>query len=229
MTIFFVPGFMLDADLWRNIEPDLHGFGPFAYAEMSLDGSIEALAERALADAPPRFVLIGFSMGGYVAREMARRAPERVQALVLIATSARGGGANQKARKAAAVDASTFNGMSRGAIVKSLHPDRAGDTEMIERIRAMGQRLGPQVFTRQAGIEREDGVPYLGEIRVPTLVIAGAQDGLRSLDEAKELQSGIPDARVEVVEGTGHMIPIEVPRHLSDILGIWIRSLQQNR
>jgi pimeloyl-ACP methyl ester carboxylesterase len=225
VTLFFIPGFMLDADLWRDIEADLQSFGPFAYADMSKDGSIEALAERALADAPRRFSLIGFSMGGYVAREMAWRAPERVQALVLIATSARGDGANQNARKASAFDPSKFNGLSRGAIVKSLHPDRAGDTDKIERIRAMGQRLGPEVYIRQAGIVREDGTPHLSEIQVPALVIAGAQDVLRSLDEARELQRGIPGATMAVIEDTGHMMPIEAPQRLSHVLGTWLRSV----
>lgn len=230
MALVFVPGFMLDEDLWRDVQPALQPFTPLFYADMSKDSSIEALVDRALAEAPPLFSLIGFSMGGYVAREMARRAPERVQVLVLICTSARGDGANQVARKASAnahKERSKFNGMSRAAIVKSLHPDRAADAEMIERIRVMGERLGADVFIRQSAITREDGMQTLHEIKVPTLVIAAAQDALRSLDQARELQRGIPGAVMTVIKNSGHMIPIEAPQVLSGVIATWLRSVLQ--
>ena len=74
--LFFVPGFMLDPDFWRDIEGDLQAFGLISHANMGDDGSIETLAERALADAWPCFIVIGLSLGGYVAREMVRRARE---------------------------------------------------------------------------------------------------------------------------------------------------------
>ncbi|WP_210338675.1 alpha/beta fold hydrolase [Ensifer sp. ENS06] len=100
MAMLFVPGFMLDADLWRDVVPALGEYGPATYADLSQDGSIEAMARRTLMDAPDRFILTGFSMGGYVAREIVRQAPDRVTALILIATSARGDSDVERQRKA---------------------------------------------------------------------------------------------------------------------------------
>jgi pimeloyl-ACP methyl ester carboxylesterase len=89
MSLLLVPGFMADETLWRDLEAPLARFAPLHYADLRHDSSIEAMARRALDAAPPSFLLVGFSMGGYVAREIARLAPERVRALVLIATSTR--------------------------------------------------------------------------------------------------------------------------------------------
>jgi pimeloyl-ACP methyl ester carboxylesterase len=146
MTLVLVPGFMTDPDLWQDVEGGLQGLGPTFHADLSRDGSIPAMAQRALADAPTSFILIGFSMGGYVAREMARLAPDRVQALVLIATTARGETALQAKRKAATaamVAASPAVSLSRSSIALSLHPDRAGDQALVARIQAMGARAFP--------------------------------------------------------------------------------------
>src|SRR3954462_14407622 len=102
MSLLLVPGFMADADLWRDVEGALAGYGPILHANTSQDGTLLALAQRALAAAPPSFTLIGFSMGGYVACEMARLAPRRVSALVLVATSSRGDTPDQARRKVTA-------------------------------------------------------------------------------------------------------------------------------
>jgi pimeloyl-ACP methyl ester carboxylesterase len=217
MTLVLVPGFMTDPDLWQDVEGGLQGLGPTFHADLRRDGSITAMALRALADAPTSFILIGFSMGGYVAREMARIAPDRVQALVLIATSARGETALQAKRKAATaamVAASPAVSLSRSSIALSLHPDRAGDQALVERIQAMGARLGPEVFHRQLMLDRPADLDRLHEVRCRTLVLAGAQDRLRSLVEAAELSHGIPGATLRVIEGTGHMIPMECPAQL---------------
>jgi pimeloyl-ACP methyl ester carboxylesterase len=225
MTLVLVPGFMTDPDLWRDVEGGLRGLGPTFHADLSRDGSIPAMAQRALADAPGSFILIGFSMGGYVAREMARMAPDRVQALVLIATSARGETALQAKRKAATaamVAASPAVSLSRSSIALSLHPDRAGDQALVERIQAMGARLGPEVLHSQLMLDRPADLDRLHEVRCRTLVLAGAQDRLRSLVEATELSHGILGATLRVIEGTGHMIPMECPAQLVEDILSWL-------
>jgi pimeloyl-ACP methyl ester carboxylesterase len=222
MTLLLVPGFMTDPDLWRDVEGGLRGLGPIPHADLSRDGSIPAMAPRALADAPASFILIGFSMGGYVVRKMARMAPERVQVLVLIVTSARGETAIQAKRKAgtaAMVAASPAVSLNRSSIALSLHPDRAGDQALVERIQAMGARLGPEVLHSQLMLDRPADLDRLHEVRCRTLVLAGAQDRLRSLAEATELSHGIPEATLRVIERTGHMISMECPAQLvGDIL-----------
>jgi pimeloyl-ACP methyl ester carboxylesterase len=229
MSLLLVPGFMADETLWADLEAPLAPFGPLHYADLRHDGSIEAMARRALDAAPPSFLLVGFSMGGYVAREIARLAPERVQALVLIATSTRPDTPALRQRKGAIGNAAptiAFSGLSRIAVASSLHPKDRNNEALIERVRAMGMRLGGEVFRRQSMLERPGDLDRLREIRCPTLVVAAAQDQLRGIDEARELQAGIPGATLEVIEDTGHMIPIEAPQRLAGLIVPWLARYQ---
>ncbi|QJD99459.1 alpha/beta hydrolase [Massilia forsythiae] len=228
MSILLVPGFMADETLWDEVLPRLERFGPVLHADLRHDTSVAAMARRALAAAPPSFVLVGFSMGGYVAREIARQAPQhgkRVEAMVLIATSTRPDSAALQRRKGAighAAPSIAFSGLSRTAVASSLHPQRRDDETMIERVRAMGMRLGGEVFRRQSVLERPGDIDCLGGIRCPTLVVAAAQDGLRSLEESREMQEHIAGAELAVIEDSGHMIPIEAPQRLADLVVPWL-------
>jgi pimeloyl-ACP methyl ester carboxylesterase len=225
MAILLVPGFMADETLWQDLLPRLEQFGPVVHADLRHDTSIEAMARRALASAPASFLLVGFSMGGYVARDIARLAPERVRALVLIATSTRPDTPSLQKRKGAIGNAApsiAFSGLSRTAVATSLHPKERNNEALIERVRAMGTRLGGEVFRRQSMLERPGDLDRLHEIRCPTLVVAASQDQLRSLEEARELQAGIPGAELVVIEDTGHMIPIEAPEQLADLIAPWL-------
>jgi pimeloyl-ACP methyl ester carboxylesterase len=218
---------MTDASVWDDCLPAFSRYGDIQHVDASLDDGIEAIAERALTTAPGRFVMIGFSFGGYVAREIARRAPERLQALILIATSARGKPEKQAAadRRLAAAMPAAFSGLSRRAIETSLHPDHA-DEKTIERIRAMSLRLGGEVFRRQMTMRRVGDVERLSEIRCPTLVISASDDRLRSREEAEELWAGIHGAKFSVIYGSGHMLPIEAPRELASITVNWLDRLK---
>jgi pimeloyl-ACP methyl ester carboxylesterase len=219
MAVVLIPGFMLDRALWSDIESRLIHAGPLIHADTSVGNSIEEIAQQTLRHAPARFSLIGFSMGGYIAREIARIAPERVSRLVLIATSSRGDTEQQTLRKLEAVsaDPSTFAGVSRKSIRQSLAPQREHDSALIEHIQAMSVRLGGETFHRQALMRREGDTRRLAEIGCPTLIIAGAHDRLRHMEEARELHMGIPDSQLAVLDA-GHMIPLEAPDALADIL-----------
>lgn len=227
MAVLLAPGFMTDASLWDDCLPAFSRYGDIRHVDASLDDSVEEIAKRALAAAPSRFVMIGFSFGGYVAREIARRAPERVQALVLIATSARGKSEQQSAadRRLVAAMPSTFSGLSRRAIEMSLHPDHA-DEETTQRIRAMSLRLGGEIFRRQMTMRRDGDIELLSQIRCPTLVVAASDDRLRSHEEAEELWAGIHGAKFSIIHGSGHMLPFEAPRELTSIIVDWLDRLK---
>ena len=217
---------MADETLWDDMVPALARFGPVGHADLRHDTSVEAMARRVLATAPPIFLLVGFSMGGYVARAIARQAPQRVRALVLISTSTRGDTAALQKRKGAIANAAptiAFSGLSRTAVATSLHPDHRDDA-LIERIRAMGTRLGGDVFRRQSMLDRPGDLERSGDIRCPTLVVAAAQDQLRSLEEAREMAAAIPGATLAVIEDTGHMIPLEAPGRLLDVIVPWLAA-----
>lgn len=225
MSMLLVPGFMLDADLWRDVVPELAEFHPIMHADLSRDASIHDMAQRALESAPDTFALVGFSMGGYVAREIVRQAPERVSCLILVATSARGDTDLQRQRKAAVsgqTNGAAFKGLSTSAVASSLHPENAGRTDLIDRVKLMAQRLGGEVFRRQSLITRFDERNLLSGIKLPCLVIAGENDKLRSRTEAEELHQGIDGSAFQVIEKTGHMIPLEAPGSLAAAIRDWL-------
>ena len=227
MAILLVPGFMADDTLWDDVVPGLARFGPVVHADLRHDTSVEAMARRVLETAPESFLLVGFSMGGYVARAIARQAPARVRALVLVATSTRGDTAALQKRKGAIGNAAptiAFSGLSRTAVATSLHPKNRDNDALIERVRAMGTRLGGDVFRRQSLLDRPGDLERSGEIRCPTLVVAAAQDQLRSLAEAREMADAIPGATLAIIEDSGHMIPIEAPQRLLDVIVPWLAA-----
>ena len=231
MTLLLIPGFMADATLWDALKDemtdDLAPFGPLVATDLSRGEDIESMAAAILADAPDRFVAVGFSMGGYVARELARMAPERVTALILIATSARGDTEEliRQRRSALKAPPRAFKGLSRPAIVSSLHPDLAGNEAMIARVRDMGLRLGGEVFHRQSAMARAGDLDRLGEIVQPTLIVAADADRLRGMDEAEELHRGIAGSMLVHVAHSGHMVPLEQPQALAKAMTDWLKTL----
>lgn len=224
-ALVLLPGFMCDADLWADVVPRLERPWRVLHGDLFEDASIAAMTTRVLAAAPERFVAVGFSMGGFVAREMALREPARVRALVLIATSAMGNPPERTARnleRRARIADAPFRGLSRTDLKRALHPSRRDDAELVERMLAMGARLGKEVLLRQLGFDRADGHDTLRDICCPTLVVAGDSDELRPRVETDRLAAGIPGAGYEVVAGCGHMVPMERPAELAGLLNGWL-------
>jgi pimeloyl-ACP methyl ester carboxylesterase len=191
---------MLGKEMWVSFEREMKDFRPILHADLGSDDDIPAMARRLIADAPNRFVLIGFSFGGYVAREVA----------------------------AAALATDPFKGMSRGSLRASVHPDRRSDDDLIDRLQQMGRRLGLEVLRRQSNLARTSDADRLGDIACPTLVVAGENDELRSLDEARELHAGIRQSALATILSSGHMIPIEQPAALANVIKCWLREVKIN-
>lgn len=224
MNLVLLPGFMLDAELWGDMAGALSERHTLVYADLTKHETIDEMAQDVLASAPERFVLIGFSMGGYVARAVARKAPDRVQALILIATSGRADTpveADRKARSVQHVAAQGYSGLSRSSVLLTLHPSRRSDDPLVERVSDMAKRLGGDVFMRQAH-PRGGDLDRLSEITRPTLIVAATDDRVRSLEEAEELHAAIPQSELVLVEGAGHMAPLEAPDQLVRIIESWI-------
>lgn len=171
-------------------------------------------------------MLIGFSLGGYVARSLVNRFPERVSALILIASSLRPDTEEQKKRKLTAINTSSqerFKGLSSIAISKTLHPAQAKNNVIIKRIQKMGKEMGYEAFVTQSLLNRDSYES--SKIECPTLIISGAQDAIRSQEEGMELFNQIPDSNLDVIENTGHMIPLEQPKKLSASMLKWLNAI----
>ncbi len=219
-----LPGFMCDAELWRDMVPDLERLGSLHYGNVFQDDTLEGMARRVLAEAPARFVLVGFSMGGFVARVLTLMAPERVIGVAFVASSAREySEAERERRRAGALPGDRPKKASPG-VALGLHRDRDTDPVLLDRLRSMQRRLGPDVRARQSALIRKDGYADLERIACPSLVVACRQDRLRTLAETERMAEHLPGAHFEVIEECGHMAPLEKPHELATVLASWIAT-----
>ena len=172
MPSVLVPGLNCSARLYSDQIPALWRFGPVIVADHTRDDSIAAIARRTLATAPPRFALVGLSMGGYVAFEIMRQAPERVARLALLDTAP---GAEVPAQTQARLPfiemAATgrFAEVPDGQFPRLVHTDRHGDAALKALVRIMAEETGAEAFLRQmtAIMARFDSAPGTGRDRVP--------------------------------------------------------------
>lgn len=222
LPVVLIPGFMLDETLWDDFIAAFPDSRPFIPASLNEGTTIQDIAASIAQKLPERVVLVGFSLGGYVARAIYEAIPERTAAMILIATSLREDSAEQnKTRVVAASTPSSreFRGLSTIAIKKSIHEDLADNITIIEKIRNMGKRLGANAFRVQSGLNRERIT--LKPVSCPAYVIAAKHDRLRSKDEAEEL-ARLTGTCADYVDGCGHMIPLEKPDELAQLVFTWL-------
>ncbi len=182
------------------------------------------MAERVLAETPERFVLIGFSMGGFVSRILTLMAPERVAGVAFVASSAREYTPAERARRIQGALPGDKPKKANPGVAFGLHPDRERDPVLLDRLRSMQRRLGTEVRTRQSALIRKDGYADLARITCPSLVVACRQDRLRKLEETERMAQCLPHSRFEIIEDCGHMAPLEKPHELAALLAGWIES-----
>jgi len=214
---------MCDQDLWTDMVLDLQRLGTLHYGNVYEDSTLEGMARRVLDSSPERFVLVGFSMGGFVARVLCLMAPERVSGVAFVASSARGYSEEEtEQRKKGYGPLGRPPRATSGA--PGLHPGRDKDPVLIARLRGMQQRLGREVQARQAALVRRDGYADLERIACPSLVVACRQDRLRSMAESERMAQCLQHSSFTVIEDCGHMAPLERPHELAAVLGHWIVS-----
>ncbi|MPZ99027.1 MAG: alpha/beta fold hydrolase [Dehalococcoidia bacterium] len=224
--LLLLHAFPLDDDMWAPqqaelsaevaiVTPGLPGHGP-AMAGDAITTMADAAdqAEFALRGTGiDRVVVCGLSMGGYVALEFWKRHRDLVAGLILANT--RAGADNEEARKRRNDLADRLNREGIGFLADAPPPllsDRAPE-ELTERVRALIRRQNPQaVAAASRGMgQRSDFTADLGQIDVPTLVITSTGDTLIPADATKEMGAHIPNARIEVIEGAGHLSNLEAP------------------
>jgi pimeloyl-ACP methyl ester carboxylesterase len=224
--LVLLPGFMCDKDLWTDMVPGLAALGTIHHGNVYEDSTLEGMARRVLDSSPERFVLVGFSMGGFVSRVLALMAPERVAGVAFVASSARGYSAEEIERRKAGYRPGDRPPRASGEVTaaRGLHPDRENDPVLLERLRAMQRRLGREVRARQAALVRRDGYADLERIACPSLVVACRQDRLRSFAESERMAQHLPHARFAILEDCGHMAPLERPHELTALVASWIEE-----
>lgn len=233
MTIptLLVPGLGCTAEIWSGQVPDLWLRGPVAIANHLVGGSVAEMAASILAAAPQRFALAGISMGGYIALELWRQAPERVRGLALVDTQARPDSPEVTAKRRDAValaEAGKFRQVLLNAFPLAVHPDHADSEPLRELHLRMSFANGVEAYARhqQAIISRPDSRPDLPGISVPTTIIVGEDDRLTPPDLSREMAAAIPGAQLELIAGAGHLTLAEQPEATTAALLRWLDRLQ---
>jgi pimeloyl-ACP methyl ester carboxylesterase len=226
--LVLIPGLLNDADLWRDQIAGLSEVAACHVADITKGRTLRELAENVLATAPPRFSLAGFSLGGYVAQEIMRVAPGRVTRLALLDTSIRtdtpSRAAIRRALDKAARAPGKFHGFGDRLLNTYLDPSHLSDEGIVTRIRAMTERLGAETFVRQNHIERIDGADVLRSLSCPILILCGENDRLTPPADHREMASLALNAKLVIVEHSGHMTPLENPRAVTRALADWLQS-----
>jgi pimeloyl-ACP methyl ester carboxylesterase len=190
------------------------------------------MADKVLSEAPERFALAGHSMGGRVAQEVYRKAPERVLKLALLATDYRGhvseeARAAEEARRTgmlAKVKAEGMESFAQGWVKMVVAPANMQNASLAGDVVAMMARQAPAVLAAHtlAGLVRPDYADMLPRISVPTLIAPGDADALRPVSVHQEMAARVPNSRLVVIEGSGHMVAMERPEAVTAAMRDWL-------
>ncbi len=189
----------------------------------------------ALRETGERFAIAAHSMGGRVAYEVYRSAPDRVKGMALLDTAYRPraageAGERERTERMSLVEIAEIEGMramGRSWMPKIIHPDRLTDTALTGSIVEMFGRKTPEIYRAQidALLNRRDATPVLGTIRCPTLVLCGREDTWSPVTQHEEIASRIAGSELKIVERCGHMAPMERPEEVTAALDAWFAKL----
>ena len=223
-----IPGLLASARMYAAQIPQLWRLGPVTIADHTRAESMSAIAQDILRVAPARFALVGLSMGGYIAFEMLRQAPQRIAKVALLDTSARADAPEQSAMRRAQMSLAAQGRLAE--VLEQQLPRLVGrarreDAALREVFKLMAEEVGAAAFIRQqtAIMGRTDSRPTLGDIRCPALVLVGAEDELTPPERAAEIAGGIAGARLVTVPQSGHVSTLEQPEEVTRALLEWLQ------
>jgi len=221
-NVLLLPGMMCDERLWSHQIAAISL--PVYVADLSKSDNLGEMAEQVLAEAPPRFALAGLSMGGILAFEILRQAPERVTHVALLDTNPHPDSPNKKALRFEQI-AIAASGKLEQLAVESLKPlylaeKNRNNERILQTVLDMALKLGPDVFERQslAVMNRPDSVPGLAGISCPSSVICGREDAICPVRFHELMASEIPDANLVVIDDCGHLSSMEAPTGVTEEL-----------
>ncbi len=227
--LVLIPGMMCDARLFTPQIAALSGQRNLHLVSLARHSSIEAMAKAMLDTAPPRFALAGLSMGGIVAMEILRQAPQRVDRIALLDTNPLAEREEVKQRRLPQIQA-VRNGRLAAVMRDEMKPNYLAPgpqrQDVLDLCMEMALGLGPHVFQSQsrALMDRPEQTETLAQACLPALVLCGRQDVLCPL-ERHELMAGlIPAARLEVIENAGHLPTLEQPEETTAALVRWLEA-----
>ncbi len=238
MNLVLVPGLLCDKAVWKPQMKALKDLACLQVADHGELDSLGAMAEAILAKAPPKFAVVGHSMGGRVALEVVRRAASRVTGLALLDTGyaplpAGEPGAKEAAGRHALLALARSSGMravgERWLSIPMIHEARLHERTLVESILRMIERRTPEQFAAQirALLARPDATALLPMISCPALVLCGQDDAWAPLSTHRVMAQLIPHSTLVTVPDCGHMSTMERPEPVSAALRVWLGRVAQ--
>ncbi|MCK0125938.1 alpha/beta hydrolase [Gelidibacter sp. F2691] len=227
--LVLLPGMMCDARLFAPQIAAFSGRRIVICAPLTERSSIEELATDILADAPQCFALAGLSMGGIVAMEILRQAPERVERIALLDTNPLAETDEVKARRfpqMMAVKEGKLSAIMRDEMKPNYLSDGPRRSEVLDLCMEMALGLGPHVFLNQsrALMDRPDQTETLRGAAIPALILCGREDTLCPVARHELMADLIPGARLEIIEDAGHLPTLEQPEKTNAALARWLEE-----
>jgi pimeloyl-ACP methyl ester carboxylesterase len=230
-TLVLIPGMLNNASLWDAVVAALGDKANIVVSTFSVQDSITAMADAVLArvTAGP-LALAGFSMGGWVAQEIVRRARDRVSRVAFISSGSAPANANERDMLTRAIAAATrdFDAILERMLAMLVHPSRRGDQRLCDAATTMWREVGPAAYAHQcrAVRDRPDLRAHLRDLRIPVLIACGREDQVTPLPFARGLAHLIPSAQLAFVERCGHLLPLERPNELAALLRQWLDATE---
>lgn len=227
--LVLVPGMMCDARVFSDQILAFNRERAVHLVPLCADGTIAAMARAALAGAPERFALAGHGLGGVVAMEMLRQAPQRVTRIALMSCTPLAETPQEAAAREPRIiraQAGRLEDAIRDEIPASCLCPESNHEEVKVAIAEMARSLGPEVYLRQSRAmqRRPDQQVILRKLRAPALVLCGRYDPIFTPRRHEFMAALIQDATLEVIEYAGHMPLLEAPDAVTDALDRWLAA-----
>ena len=233
VPLLLLPGLMNDDRVWSKQLTTFSNGRKVVVSRTDGQDNMTLLAQTALATMPiGPFAVAGFSLGGYVALEVFRQAPERVIGIAMVDTGARPDSDQAKAMRQRMIDgvgsgAADFSSVATAFLPRVVHPSKVNDKPLTELLISMAKTIGSAGFVRQqqAAMGRADSRELLAVIFCPALIVCGRQDQIAPQELSEEMAECIPGADLVLLDECGHMAPLERPDSVSAAMQSWLTKV----
>ncbi len=227
-NLIILPGWAGNEMLWQHQCEALKDLVELKVIVITNQDTVIKMADAVLKQAPEKFILVGHSLGGWVAQHLAINFPEHLSKLVLLGTWT--GNSKPELINLFKTMLHRIRNGEREQVLEELrpgivHPDRRNDHTLLELIKNSQNQFPIEGLINQTLVEINGGdtTANLDKIACPTLIIQGRQDPFFPLEIQQGIASKIPHAKLTIIEDCGHMIPVEQPQALSALLRLWIQ------
>ncbi len=227
--VVMIPGMMCDERIFAHQIEELGTDTEVYIADISKYSSIQELASDVLENSPPKFFLVGHSMGGIVAMEMCSQEPDRIEKLVIMDSNPKPELEETKIKREPQIR-NVISGNLAQVMKEEMKPNYLADSykqkDILNTCMEMALTLGPEVFVRQSRAlqDRDDQQSTLEDLDIPVLIMCGSEDKLCSIEKHELMHNIINDSKLEVVMGAGHMPTLEQPQKTTEVIKSWLMN-----